>query len=244
MTRTNSRVEQVETLLKTQEPSEKGPEIAKTNFTINTANPSILQGVPNDFDIPNAQIDSDQWGFPASASPQHDLGFNAGLNMGMPMDGATFTWEMIGLGLEEPLPPQETIDELHQIYFEKIHPSIPMIHKYRYLAAMNLAPNQRSPVALRYAVWTVAASVTDRYLDLKDHFYQRARKYLELDYLKGHGEHIMSIGHAQAHIILASYEFKMMYFPRAWMNSGAGVRLCQMYDSKVTPRYVRRLTFV
>jgi hypothetical protein len=23
-----------------------------------------------------------------------------------------FTWEMIGLGLEEPLPPQETIDEL------------------------------------------------------------------------------------------------------------------------------------
>lgn len=26
----------------------------------------------------------------------------------------------------------------HQIYFEKIHPSLPMIHKYRYLAAMNL----------------------------------------------------------------------------------------------------------
>lgn len=26
----------------------------------------------------------------------------------------------------------------HHIYFEKIHPSVPMIHKYRYLAAMNL----------------------------------------------------------------------------------------------------------
>lgn len=26
----------------------------------------------------------------------------------------------------------------HQIYFEKVHPSLPMIHKYRYLAAMNL----------------------------------------------------------------------------------------------------------
>jgi len=135
-----------------------------------------------------------------------------------------------------------------------------MIHKSRYLAAMNLyssppqildnifilsksylfdpvfremlilsrAPSQRPPVALRYALWTVASSITDRYLDLKDHFYQRARKYLELDYLKGHGEHIMSVGHAQAHILLASYEFKMMYFPRAWMNTGAGVRLCQM----------------
>lgn len=26
----------------------------------------------------------------------------------------------------------------HQIYFEKIHPSLPMIHKFRYLAAMSL----------------------------------------------------------------------------------------------------------
>ena len=74
-------------------------------------------------------------------------------NLGMTMD-PTFTWEMIGLGLDEPLPPQETIDELyvtyprvvgyhtdrirHQIYFEKIHPSAPIVHKYRYLAAMNL----------------------------------------------------------------------------------------------------------
>jgi hypothetical protein len=33
--------------------------------------------------------------------------------MGMGIDDSTFTWEMIGLGLEEPLPPQETIDELY-----------------------------------------------------------------------------------------------------------------------------------
>ncbi len=83
------------------------------------------------------------------------MAFTADMNMGMGLDDNTFTWEMIGLGLEEPLPPQETIDELygphssvwnacswyksrHQIYFDKIHPSVPMIHKYRYLAAMNL----------------------------------------------------------------------------------------------------------
>lgn len=35
--------------------------------------------------------------------------------MGMGLDDSTFTWEMIGLGLEEPLPPQETIDELYVI---------------------------------------------------------------------------------------------------------------------------------
>lgn len=42
-----------------------------------------------------------------------DLAFTASMDMGMGFDDNTFTWEMIGLGLEEPLPPQETIDELY-----------------------------------------------------------------------------------------------------------------------------------
>lgn len=85
--------------------------------------------------------DLDPWQF-NDASPQaanlDDFNFNANMGLNMNNVGGNFTWEMIGLGLEEPLPPQETIDELHQVYFEKVHPSIPMIHKYRYLAAMNL----------------------------------------------------------------------------------------------------------
>jgi hypothetical protein len=75
---------------------------------------------------------------PQQAAPMDDFNFQADMGMGINNVGGDFTWEMIGLGLEEPLPPQETIDELHQIYFEKVHPSMPMIHKYRYLAAMNL----------------------------------------------------------------------------------------------------------
>jgi hypothetical protein len=103
-------------------------------------------------------VNNERWGF-SDESPQQPpmdgMNFAADMNMGMGIDDNTFTWEMIGLGLEEPLPPQETIDELyvtslavikigaycisrHQIYFDKIHPSVPMIHKYRYLAAMNL----------------------------------------------------------------------------------------------------------
>lgn len=117
-----------------------------------------------DFNLPNTPIGlggvngSDGWAFndnPQQA-PMDDLGFNTDMNMGMGLDDNNFTWEMIGLGLEEPLPPQESIDELfvfiqpesrcmlmsyvfrHEIYFEKIHPSVPIIHKFRYLAAMNL----------------------------------------------------------------------------------------------------------
>ncbi|OIW34970.1 hypothetical protein CONLIGDRAFT_675914 [Coniochaeta ligniaria NRRL 30616] len=233
------RLKQVETLLKTQDPPTTTAEKAKTiSNSVDTASQQTqpVTAAPN-FTVSDPSIgiassrDMDRWNFNGESpqnAPIDDFNFNANLNMGMNSIDGNFTWEMIGLGLEEPLPPQETIDELHQIYFEKIHPSLPMIHKYRYLAAMNLAPNQRPPVCLRYAMWTQACSVTDKYVDLKDLFYQRARKYVELDYVKGYGEHMISISHAQTHVLLAAYEFKMMYFPRAWMSTGSAIRLCQM----------------
>ncbi|KAK4226944.1 fungal-specific transcription factor domain-containing protein [Podospora fimiseda] len=235
------RLKQVETLLKTQDtpstspgggnkggitipvegiPSKQQPLTSRpvTTPNFNAVDPSI--GVSG----------ADRWQFnPDSPSgPMEDFNFNSNVGMGMGGDEHNFTWEMIGLGLEEPLPPQDTIDELHQIYFEKIHPSVPMIHKYRYLAAMNLSPTQRPPVCLRYAMWTLACSVSEKFQNLKDLFYQRARKYLECDYIKGYGEHMISVAHAQTHILLSSYEFKWMYFPRAWMSTGSAVRLCQM----------------
>ncbi|KAM4059404.1 fungal specific transcription factor [Hirsutella rhossiliensis] len=237
------RLKQVETLLKTQDPP-LPPTSASPAKTIGVTLPSAAAAASTNISVANppmpiaADRDMDarwqlqQQRFNSGESPQtaalDDFNFNA--NMGIPMSsvGGNFTWEMIGLGLEEPLPPQETIDELHQVYFEKVHPSIPMIHRFRYLAAMNLAPNQRPPVCLRYAMWTLACSISDKYADLKDLFYQRARKYVEADYVKGYGEHMISVAHCQTHILLACYEMKMMYFPRAWINTGSAVRLCQM----------------
>ncbi|KAI1456908.1 hypothetical protein F4805DRAFT_467748 [Annulohypoxylon moriforme] len=235
------RLKQVETLLnKTQDPPSfnVSPDTAKTpNVTFEQSRTQQAPPTPN-FNVTNPSIgiandrDMDRWRFngesPQASGGLDDFNFNGNMSMNMGGMDNSFTWEMIGLGLEEPLPPQETIDELHQIYFDKIHPSLPMIHKFRYLAAMNLAPNQRPPVALRYAIWTQACAVADKYADLKDLFYQRARKYVEADYVKGYGEHMISVAHAQTHVLLASYEFKMMYFPRAWMSTGAAVRLCQM----------------
>ncbi|KAH6678397.1 fungal-specific transcription factor domain-containing protein [Halenospora varia] len=232
------RLKQVETLLKTQEPTPAAGDASQTSFSTGSLSGVASRTIPaTDFTVQNASIgivsgvNAERWGFNGDSPqqpPMDDLTFTADMSMGMGIEDSTFTWEMIGLGLEEPLPPEETIDELHRIYFDKIHPSLPMIHKYRYLAAMNLAPTQRPPVALRYAMWCNAASVVDKFMDLKDHFYQRARKYVEMDYLKGHGEHMISVAHAQTHVLLATYEFKMMYFPRAWMSTGSAIRLCQM----------------
>jgi hypothetical protein len=59
--------------------------------------------------------DMDRWHFNAESpnGPIDDFNnFSSGMGMGMGGVDNNFTWEMIGLGLEEPLPAQETIDEL------------------------------------------------------------------------------------------------------------------------------------
>ncbi|KAK3044738.1 hypothetical protein LTS18_000488, partial [Coniosporium uncinatum] len=93
---------------------------------------------------------------------------------------------------------------------------------------MNLAPLMRPPVCLRYIMWCLAASVSDKYSSLEEHFYHRARKYAQLDEMRGHGESMITVAHCQAWALICTYEFKCMYFPRAWLSSGRAVRLCQM----------------
>lgn len=93
---------------------------------------------------------------------------------------------------------------------------------------MSLAPSMRPPVCLRYAMWAHSAGVSEKYDGLQSHFYQRARKYLELDEMRGFGQSILTLPHCQAWMLVSMYEFKNMFFPRAWMSTGRAVRLSQM----------------
>ncbi|KAJ4341891.1 hypothetical protein N0V87_001556 [Didymella glomerata] len=217
------RLQQVETLLQTQNStdSNKGQDPA-TAYVVNTvqgASTTRTQSSnPFDKSLENL-LDARNASAPVF---QND---NANTNGEEP---GFHSWEMISLGLEEPLPPEDVMDELYQIYFTKIHPSLPMIHRPRFMAALNLAPHMRPPVCLRYAMWTLAASVTDKYDALQEHFYHRARKYAQLDEMRGHGESTITLAHCQAWGLMCTYEFKNMYFPRAWLSAGRAVRLAQM----------------
>ena len=77
-------------------------------------------------------------------------------------------------------------------------------------------------------MWTMACSISPQYASLLETFYARARKYAELDELRGHGESMITLAHAQCWELLATFEFKMMFFPRAWMSCGRATRLSQM----------------
>ncbi|KAF2869815.1 fungal-specific transcription factor domain-containing protein [Massariosphaeria phaeospora] len=219
-----ARLQQVETLLKSQDPSDQS-NTASRQDTASAYVASLQQALPNANEyLPVG--DKAPGSFPESISPAPDTNQN-GSNNGASAEGE-YPWEMIGLGLDEPLPPQDVMNDLYQIYFTKVHPSLPIIHRPRFLAAMNLAPHMRPPVCLRYIMWTLAASVTDKYDGLQEHFYQRARKYAQMDEMKGHGESTITLGHCQSWTLTATYEFKQMYFPRAWLSAGRATRLAQM----------------
>ncbi|KAI9851449.1 MAG: hypothetical protein M1838_003638 [Thelocarpon superellum] len=229
-----ARLAQVETLLKTQDPQDAPQDESGTAF-LESAQTSMLSGTGFDDTSTSMQFTLAANEAVPDLMAGHDA-FAATTQPGldaMPMpsampDETTFTWEMIGLGIDEPLPAQDVTDELFQIYFDQIHPSVPMIHRRRFYAAMNLSPYMRPPVCLRYIMWCLAASVTDKYLGLQHHFYQRSRKYIEADEMRGHGESVITIAHSQTWTLISTYEFKQMYFPRAWLSTGRGVRLAQM----------------
>lgn len=116
----------------------------------------------------------------------------------------------------------------NQIYFDKVHPSVPVIHPPRYLAASLLAPNVRPPICLQYITWCLAATISEKYRSLHSLFYQRARKYAELEQMRGFGQGLLSVSYCQSWLLIATYELRMMFFPRAWLSSGKASRLVLM----------------
>ncbi|KAK0645327.1 Tropolone cluster transcription factor tropK [Lasiodiplodia hormozganensis] len=230
-----ARLQQVETLLKSQEATEATQQQNSNSnaFQTDSSAPPVR---PSDFQGQNIVMDNvaqvmDTVFQPGNGVSPGEMPSNMQAGSADNSSGSDpFSWEMIGLGLDEPLPDQDIINELTQLYFDKFNIVVPMIHRPRFLAAMNLAPHMRPPICLRYIMWTLAASTSEKYSSLQEHFYYRARKYIQMDEMKGHGESMLTLAHCQAWALICSYEFKSMYFPRAWISAGRAVRMAQMMN--------------
>lgn len=235
-----ARLAQVETMLKTQDPSPpaEGSSEGRSN-SINNQNDMGSTGAfmeYNEMDIGNVD-DSLDWtqapGIPGVLNdPSGELNpMMNNLQHNLPASNPfQESWgSLIGLNIEEPLPSPDIIEELHQIYFGKIHSTLPLIHRPRYLMSMaNSLPKLRPPTSLQYIVWAFAASVSDKYESVHRHYYERARHYYERDEMKGQGETAISVQHVQALFLISSYEFKYLMFPRAWSSTGRAARLALM----------------
>jgi hypothetical protein len=101
----NTRIEQVEHLLKSQDTPDASNDTSRQDTASAYVANTLSQALPNAGDYLDTQ-NRIQDSRPPAADPVHITAPTA--NNG----DADFSWEMIGLGLEEPLPPQDVMDEL------------------------------------------------------------------------------------------------------------------------------------
>ncbi|KAL8651133.1 MAG: hypothetical protein Q9226_004839 [Calogaya cf. arnoldii] len=71
--------------------------------------------------------------------------------------------------------------------------------------------------------------IPEKYAQWEQHCYRSARHHLEKLETEDDSGTFMSIDALQAIILLALYEFKQMYFARAWLTIGKAMRLAQMF---------------
>lgn len=103
-------IEQVETLLKTQDTTDASKDAPRQDAASAYVANTISQALPNSGDGPNITGNTQATGRSGitGASPFQNVG-TPGNDV-----GRETSWEMIGLGLEEPLPPQEIMDDLYE----------------------------------------------------------------------------------------------------------------------------------
>ncbi|KAI8959758.1 hypothetical protein F5Y11DRAFT_289236 [Daldinia sp. FL1419] len=227
-----ARLAQVEVLLKenSQNRSQRDENVVPANFQsmeLPGDENLLFQGLDFENTMPMPSLDDDtafsfQQG-PTATFPAGNLPDSQG------QSNTPFGGELMDLGgIFESLPPFEMMEDLNRIFFERQGHLIPIIHPTRYLQAFYSAPHMKPPMCLQYAIWALAAHGNPKYGAYHEVFYQRARQYAESDELKGYGEHFITIAHAQAWCVIATYEAKSMLFTRAAMSGSRGVRLVQI----------------
>ncbi|PVH69740.1 hypothetical protein DL98DRAFT_438392, partial [Cadophora sp. DSE1049] len=130
--------------------------------------------------------------------------------------------------VESHLPPEQMQRELYHAYFDRIHGCMPIIHPQRFHDALKLEPRLQPPRSLRYAMWTMAASLEEKYKHLANVLYKRARSYAQALEEQANVDAFVNVYNAQCWHLIATYEAQQMYVGRAWLSTGKCVRLVQL----------------
>ncbi|EAU36567.1 predicted protein [Aspergillus terreus NIH2624] len=118
--------------------------------------------------------------------------------------------------------------ELNQLYFDRVHLSVQILHQRRYLSWARNAAKRTSRRCLQYAVWTLASLLSAQFQHLQDSFYKETKRTLELSYLSGDSNTPVDTEEIQAWILIATYESMRTFHRSAWMSAGRAFRLVQL----------------
>ncbi|OKL57933.1 hypothetical protein UA08_06875 [Talaromyces atroroseus] len=69
--------------------------------------------------------------------------------------------------------------DLDQLYFERVHPLIPVLQRTRYFTWAKGPSKSDSRIALQYAMWTLTASLSTHCQSIRDSLYTHTKRTLK-----------------------------------------------------------------
>ncbi|KAB8237033.1 Zn(II)2Cys6 transcription factor [Aspergillus alliaceus] len=211
-------------LLRTEQLLEHRSELDATKRTVDGPsvgkNPILGRGTPSSLLDTNACDGCS----PSAPRPDHDCHANtSGLQDQQSHEAFALSDEKYSQ-----VPP-DFADELDRIYFQNVHPTMPILHTSRYLSKVSSPISDGGPPrCLRYIMWSLAAAASEKYPQRTEEFYQSARHYAHEDEMHSYGETVVSIAQCQSWSLIGYYEIKHALFPRAWLSVGKAIRIAQM----------------
>ncbi|KZF21089.1 hypothetical protein L228DRAFT_166122 [Xylona heveae TC161] len=121
----------------------------------------------------------------------------------------------------------DTFSARGQLYMDRVHASIPILHQRRYLSWAKSSDKTASQKCLQYATWALAALMSAQFREMIEPLYQETKQILES--LNVDGDEHGSVGTevAQAWVLIATFESMRTYHRQAWMSAGRAFRVVQ-----------------
>ncbi|KAI1378441.1 hypothetical protein F4677DRAFT_466149 [Hypoxylon crocopeplum] len=152
-----------------------------------------------------------------------------------PSDGVSFPDTVLGRKMSELSDGLDGINisnlmqaDLDQLYFDRVHSFAPVLQQRRYFSWARSMAKTEAQSCLRYAMWTLAASVSAHYQNIGGSLYRYTRQALESLDSKCMGLAMTEMEQVQAWLLLAIHEFMCVDFSRGWVSAGRAFRLIQL----------------
>lgn len=121
--------------------------------------------------------------------------------------------------------------ELDQLYFDRIHAAVPILHQRRYLSWSKSPLKTSSRIYLQYAMWAAASLMSAHFQHLQDMLYTEVKRMLtraSLPCSGGQNTLPVDVELVQAWVLTATYEFVKSNRHEACISAGRALRLAQL----------------
>jgi hypothetical protein len=117
------------------------------------------------------------------------------------------------------------------LYFDRVHPNVPIFNHSRYFARSRQNACVDGPnymLCLQYAMWTLAMALSSQFDSSRELLYHETRQMLEgLDLVEDDMQPAR-IEQVQAWLLVSFYEFSRSNYRRASISAGRAFRLVQL----------------